>query len=153
MVETVSAVYPDYEKAGRAIEALEVLGFDNKELSVLASESSTETFAAEGTSVGAGAGTAAGAAIAGLAAVGGITATGGVSLLATGPLLTSLVGAGAGGLIGGLIGLGFRKPEAEFIDEKVRKGSVLVGVKTPPERKKEVRALLESTHPEKITEL
>lgn len=167
MSRTVSGLFPNFESAGRAIEALQALGFDNQELSVLTADTTTgdmttkaaesrvtDSNAPEGASVGAGVGSAVGAAVAGLAAVGSVTATGGVGLLATGPLIAGLAGAGvggaAGGLIGGLMGLGFLEKDAKKVDAKVREGSILVDVRTPEHRKKEVEEALEKSKAEQI---
>lgn len=163
MSETVSGIYPSYQAASRAIDALRARGFDNQDFSILASENSAEqeiklqqnTKAPEGASLGARIGSALGAAVAGLTAVGTITATGGIGLLAAGPLVAALAGAGAGGvtggLIGGLVGLGFPETEAKYIDERMGKGYVMLGVSTPAERKSEVKKILEDLDAEKVS--
>jgi len=85
----------------------------------------------EGAAIGAGAGGAAAALAAGLTSVGAI-ATGGAGLLAAGPLIAALAGAGAGaaggGLLGTLIGMGLTEEEAKILDEEIREGGLLVTV-------------------------
>ncbi len=68
------------------------------------------------------------------AVVGGLTgiaamATAGASLLATGPLIAVLTG--AGGVLGGLLGTGFGEEQAKEVDEGLAKGDVLVMVHAP----------------------
>lgn len=59
-------------------------------------------------------------------------------VLAAGPLVAGLAGAGLGAAVGGLVGAlvswGVPPEEAELYAESVRRGSILVGVKTPDER-------------------
>lgn len=59
-------------------------------------------------------------------------------VLAAGPLVAGLAGAGLGAAVGGLVGAlvswGVPQEEAELYAESVRRGSILVGVKTPDER-------------------
>jgi hypothetical protein len=163
MSKTVSAIFPNYKTAAQAMEALRRIGFSDDDFSILAAENSAKkeikveehTKAPEGASIGAGIGGAIGAAMAGLTAVGTITATGGVGLLATGPVVAALAGAGAGGvaggLLGGLIGLGLPETEAKFIDEKVGKGYVMLGVTVEDERKKAATEVLEQCYAEKVS--
>jgi len=59
-------------------------------------------------------------------------------VLAAGPLVAGLAGAGLGAAVGGLVGAlvswGVPQEEAELYAESVRRGSILVGVKTEDER-------------------
>ena len=59
-------------------------------------------------------------------------------VLAAGPLVAGLAGAGIGAAVGGLVGAlvswGVPQDEAELYAESVRRGSILVGVKTEDER-------------------
>ena len=59
-------------------------------------------------------------------------------VLAAGPLVAGLAGAGIGAAVGGLVGAlvswGVPADEAELYAESVRRGSILVGVKTEDER-------------------
>jgi hypothetical protein len=64
--------------------------------------------------------------------VAAITATGGMALLVVGPLLG---GAAAGGVVGGLIGAmmtrGLEPEVADFYDQALQKGQILVAVEAP----------------------
>lgn len=59
-------------------------------------------------------------------------------VLAAGPLVAGLAGAGIGAAVGGLVGAlvswGVPQDEAELYAESVRRGSILVGLKTEDER-------------------
>ncbi len=164
MSKTVSAIYDNHDAARRAIITLRVNGFDESQLSILASECSLDknvqikeaSKAPEGITIGAGIGAAAGAAVAGLTAIGTITLTGGFGLLAAGPIVAAFAGAGAGagagGLIGGLIGLGIPETEAKVIDDELGKGHVMIGVSVSDDAFKEkAKNLLSGTDAEKVT--
>jgi hypothetical protein len=66
-----------------------------------------------------------GAVIAAITAITGMI-TGGASLLAAGPIVAVI--AGAGGLLGGLLGAGFTENEAQAIDNAIQNGKVLIVV-------------------------
>lgn len=162
--ETISALYKDQASAQAAIEQLDVNGFDRSTISLMIADNSAgkssvkieaNTKAPEGISIGASAGAIAGAAIAGLTTVGAIVTTGGAALLASGPIIAALagagVGAGAGGVIGGLVGLGMPETEAKFVDEYLGTGHVLVGISADREDREKIRDILEASHPEKVT--
>lgn len=162
-IKTVSAIYSNPTSAKIAIDLLRANGFKDGELSILASESSIEknieieenTKAPEGISLGASVGGAVGATIAGLTAIGTVTLTGGASLLAAGPIVASLAGAGAGatagGVIGGLIGMGIPETEAKIINERLGSGNVLIGINTSDQQKNETKKLLERSGAEQVT--
>jgi hypothetical protein len=141
----ISALYTEPADADRAYRGLIAAGFVPSDISVLMSETtrgkhfSGENFAiegntkaAEGAATGGVIGGTIGAIAAGLVAVGAL-AIPGVGLLAAGPLVAALAGAGAGaavgGLTGGLIGLGFPEHEAKLYSERIAKGAILVGVR------------------------
>jgi hypothetical protein len=87
--------------------------------------------APEGAATGAATGGILGAIIAGLTAVGSVVVPG-VGLLAAGPIVAALAGAGAGGaaggLVGALVGAGLPEHEAKVYTEHVEKHAILVGV-------------------------
>ncbi|HTE06324.1 MAG TPA: hypothetical protein VK824_09025 [Planctomycetota bacterium] len=136
----ISALYTEPFDADRAYRGLIAAGFAPADISVLMSETTRgkhfaiegNTKAAEGAATGGVIGGAVGAIAAGLVAVGAL-AVPGVGLLAAGPLIAALAGAGAGaavgGLSGGLIGLGFPEHEAKLYSERIAKGAILVGVR------------------------
>ena len=140
MSDMVTGIFKTTYQASDAIERLHAAGISRHDVSVLTSDSNREgAFAVktgskmgDGAAIGAGVGGATLAVIAGLTAVGAI-ATGGLGVLAAGPIVAALAGAGAGaaagGLVGGLIGWGIPEHEAKFYEGKIKEGGVLVGVK------------------------
>lgn len=164
MSHTISALYKDHGAAQAAIDQLTLYGFDRSDISLVVAENGfgkntvkleENTKAPEGVAIGATAGAVAGAALAGLTTVGAVVTTGGAALLAAGPIISALagagVGAGAGGVIGGLIGLGMPETEAKYVDEYLGRGHVLVGVAIEKKDEEKVKKLLNSAHPEKVT--
>jgi hypothetical protein len=139
MATFVSAIFHDRAHAENAGDALVRAGFRRDDISLLLSADAqarhfgvtTGSRAGEGAAIGATTGGAIGALVMGLAAVGSI-AVPGVGLLAAGPLVAALAGAGAGGatgsLVGALVGSGIPEHEAELYGSRIEQGALLVGV-------------------------
>jgi len=118
----VFGIYPDYSRVEGAVEALQMAGFRNTDISVLfPDKAGTKDFAheqhtkaPEGAATGATIGGVIGAVAAGLVAL-GIIAVPGLGLVAAGPIVATLAGLGAGGAVGGFIGAlaGMGIPEYE----------------------------------------
>jgi hypothetical protein len=138
-MNTVTGIFTKATQAKDAFAELEDRGFHRDRVSALMSDQTKgRAFTIEKTSK-AGAGAAIGgsltglaAAIAvGLAAVGSLTIPG-INLVAVGPIVAALTGAGvgaaAGGLIGALIGLGIPEYEAKIYEKKIKEGGVLIAV-------------------------
>lgn len=149
----VTGIFENGDDAAAAIAALTARGISRDAINVLAGEDAKieafgvrkKSHAGEGAAIGAGTLGTVGALVAGFTAVGAI-ATGGIGLLAAGPIVAALAGAGAGaatgGVLGGLIGLGIPEHEVKFFENSVSKGSVLVGVKTAGADAGEIRRIL-----------
>lgn len=88
--------------------------------------------ALEGTGAGAMIGGAVGAVAAAVATVGTSVLIPPLGIIVAGPVVAALAGAGAGGaaggLVGTLVGAGMSEYRAKRIDERLRKGGVVVGV-------------------------
>lgn len=135
----VIGIFNTPELAEHVMHELLRKGFEQEQMGLLMNEQvGGERFVLRSTSkasetggAGALAGGVLGAVAAGLAAVTSI-AIPGLGLVAAGPLLAALAGAGAGaatgGLVGALVGLGMNRQEAEMLDQGVRGGDVMVGV-------------------------
>jgi len=86
-----------------------------------------------------------------------VIATGGIGLLAAGPIVAALAGAGAGaaagGLVGALVGWGIPDHHIKFYKDALEKGSVLLGVKAPARRRDWVRDTIKSFGSEDATTL
>ena len=131
-----AAVFATVERAERAVSALLSAGFSVAEITVVCSDETKERYfrpfeheqpAGTNTPLAATVGGAIGASIFGLTAVGAGIATGGVALIAA--------GGGAmwfGGMIGGFIGAmltrGFEHEAANYYDQAVSAGKILVAV-------------------------
>ncbi|HEY3066346.1 MAG TPA: hypothetical protein VGL09_11185 [Methylomirabilota bacterium] len=137
MATTVVALFEDRREAEVAVQELVDAGFRHGDLSVIASNigDGVETVADE-SGRGAGIGIGAGAVLGGfgglLAALGTLAIPGVGPVLAAGPLLAALTGAGigaaAGGLIGALVDVGVSAADAEKYAAGIRGGGALVVV-------------------------
>lgn len=149
MAQVITGLFENGTQASAAIAQLEMKGIPSKDISLVASEGfDKESFGIEessklpeGAAIGAGSGGAVGALVLGMTAVGTI-ATGGVGLLAAGPIVAALAGAGAGaaagGVIGGSIGAFIPEDEVKFYEDAIEKGSVLIGVEYDDKDRKEM---------------
>jgi hypothetical protein len=123
-----------------AVDALRTDGFRNTDVSVLFSDQKgTQDFAVEkntkapeGTAAGATTGVLIGGVLGWLAGLGGLAIPGVGPLIAAGPMVAALAGAGVGGAVGGiagaLIGMGIPEYEAKRYEGRVRDGGILVSV-------------------------
>jgi len=142
--KTVVALFDDMTQANRAVEELDRAGVPRNDISLIAGNESgryqnyltrdDEGKTGKGAATGAGAGAAIGG---GLGLVAGLTALaipGFGPIIAAGPIAAALTGAGigaaAGGLIGGLRNAGVPESDARYYAEGVKRGGVLVTVRT-----------------------
>ncbi len=137
----VTATFKTRGAAASAIDRLCDSGFLQDNISMLVSDQTRGsefvlkegTKAEEYTSVGAQAGGAFGA-LAALLMSASIIPTAGLSLVAIGPVFATLVGLGAGGLAGGLLGalsgMGVPEHEAKLYEKDIKDGKILIAVKT-----------------------
>ena len=131
--------FEDRDSAERAVARLRDAGYDRDQIGFAAHDDDGRTVLVEehGNSAGSGAlggvvtGAAAGGALAwlGLAAIPAIG-----PFIAAGAIGTTLIGAGAGaltgGILGGLLGLGIPRHRAEYHEQQLRSGRSLVSVRT-----------------------
>ena len=144
-----AGVFKDLVQANRVIARLVAAGFTKEQITVIAPEAHRGRFEQyrrelpSGSHTGSTAvgGAAIGALIGGLAALGGIVATGGSALLIAGPLLGT--GAGAGTFIGAMMSRGFEHETANYYDQALQKGNILIAVHDDTEHKKERLAVAE----------
>jgi len=141
-MKTVTAVFDTRAQAVAAVDALHASGFRRDRVSVVMTESldsprspaeALGQHAAEGAGVGAAMG-----GVLGFAALGLVSLVPGVGLIAAGPLVAALIGAGAGGaagtLTGALVGAGLTDVEAARSEQWIAKGGALVAVDVEDER-------------------
>lgn len=122
------------------VDRLKLAGFNNSDISVLLPDASGNqnfahqkgTKAPEGVSTGATGGLALGGVLGWLAGVGALAIPGVGPLVAAGPILAAITGAGVGGALGGiaggLIGMGIPEYEAKRFETHVRDGGFLMSV-------------------------
>jgi hypothetical protein len=136
--DTVVGVFADHDDARAAIRSLQDAGFTEEQIGVastdpegpLVSGELDENYAGEGAVAGAVAGAGVGALwgmgiLAGvLPAIGPAIAGGTLGIL----LSSAAAGAGTAGLVGGLMGLGLSKEEAEYYETEMKAGRAVVTV-------------------------
>jgi hypothetical protein len=132
-------VFESYRAAENAVAALAASGFPREAISVICPTCSADQFpraervdpAGSHTKSAAAAGGVIGSLLGGLTAVIGVAATGGMGLLAAGPLLgATATGGVAGAFVGAMLTRGFEPEIADFYDQALSKGQILVAVDT-----------------------
>jgi heat induced stress protein YflT len=157
-MKTVVGLFEYYQDAERAVNELNNRGFGKTDISVAARDralqdqviGSKEQAVAESAGAGAIGGTAVGGIAGLLVGIGALTIPGIGPVLAAGPLAAAIgstlagagIGAAAGGLIGALVGLGIPEEDAHFYAEGVKRGGVLVTVRTSDDRAHEALRIL-----------
>lgn len=129
-------VFATVEEAERAVMGLLDAGFDKEQITVICSDESKERYFTEFehqepagtfTSAAALAGGAIGALLGGLPVIGVAIATGSVVLWVAGPALAGAFGL-AGGLVGAMATRGIEKEIANYYQQAVLDGQILVAV-------------------------
>ncbi len=165
-MKTIVGLYDNMHDAEEAITDLVQAGFDRSDISLMATDRWSEGVDGDGMGVvtsdgepvatietdtapaadqmasDVATGAVTGGVVGGVAGVllglGVLAIPGFGPVLAAGPLVAGLAGAGLGAAVGGLVGAlvswGVPEDEAELYAEGVRRGSILVGVKTADER-------------------
>jgi hypothetical protein len=139
--KNVVGVFDTEQEAIAAIDELLKRGYSKNEISVIGKHVdhvTGETGAAveESAATGAIAGGALGGVTGLLAGAGALAIPGIGPLIAAGPIAASIVGAvtgaGLGGLTGALVGMGIPDEEAEFYENSIKEGKILVLVEKRP---------------------
>jgi len=141
MSNSVIALYPDFESARRAVEALVDAGFKRDHISIVANDADQKyasEFKASGNDdddVKSGQGARFGAVVGGLIGLGVALIPGIGPVLAAGPLAAAVMtgigvaaGAATGGVAAGLIDLGMPEEDAQKYAEGIRQGGTLVTI-------------------------
>ena len=136
----VFGIYRDRLSVENAVDTLRQQEFRNTDISVLFPENEgTKDFAAkkatkapEGATAGATSGAVIGGGLGWLAGIGALAIPGIGPLIAAGPIVALLAGAGAGGAIGGitgaLVGMGIPEYEAKRYEGRIKEGGILLSV-------------------------
>jgi hypothetical protein len=138
--KAVFGIYDSRAEVERAVDALKLDGFVAHDISVLLPDKkgsqefahTKNTKAPEGAATGASTGVVIGGALGWLVGIGALAIPGVGPLIAAGPIVSALAGAGIGGTFGGisgaLIGLGIPEYEAKRYEGIVREGGILLSV-------------------------
>lgn len=133
-------IFKSRSSAENCLTTLVNNGFQNNDISILASDPNTtkelatekHTKAPEGVTTGATTGGIVGGAIGLLAGIGTIAIPGVGPLIAAGPIMATLAGIGAGaatgGIVGALVGMGIPEYEAKRYEGHVHDGGILISV-------------------------
>lgn len=144
-----AAIFSRLPEADRAVHRLLESGFTKDQITVICSDEAIEEHfkefehqkqAGAETGTGVAAGGAIGATLGGFGALVGLTATGGVGLVVAGGLLTAGI---AGPFIGAMMTRGLEKEMADFYDQAVARGKILVGVEDHSERRHDALLIAE----------
>jgi len=129
-------VFVQLSSADRAVEELIRAGFPAERVSVICPDGKCEDTVRDDVEHEDPAGShtvqggVIGATLGGLSAVAGVAASGGIGLLVAGPLLGA--GAVAGGFIGAMATRGMEPEIADYYDQALGRGRILVAVDTEP---------------------
>jgi hypothetical protein len=136
--KAVFGVYATRAAVEEAADALVQAGFESSDISVLLPENlgskaigmEKATKAPEGAATGAGSGAILGGTLGLLAGIGALAIPGVGPLIAAGPIMATLAGAGIGGAVGGvtgaLVGMGIPEYEAKRYEGRLQKGGILL---------------------------
>jgi|SRR5690606_29560835 len=145
----VIATFDSSTNAEAALDHLFAQGFGTSEVAVLVADRSRGRHFAidakhkfpEGAALGGVIGGLAGALAAGISAASGVV-IGGLEPMAGSSIIAAFAGAGAGGLlgwlIGGLAGLGFDEHEAKLVEGQSKDGHIVLGVRAEDQSKAEI---------------
>ena len=140
--KVVLGIYKTRLEVERSIDALKLEGYLSSDISVLMPDSagsqglahSKGSKAPEGAATGAGTGAIIGGTLGLLAGIGALAIPGVGPLIAAGPIMAAMAGAGVGGAVGGiggaLIGLGIPEYEAKRYEGLIKDGGILLSVHT-----------------------
>ena len=159
MIKTVVGSFDNFAAASKVAASLMAAGFMQSDINVIANNTARAEqvpgTTREGTadaddSGNAAAGALTGGAISGAAGLAislmGLAIPGIGPILAAGPIVTALAGAGAGavagGLIGGLTEIGVPENDANYYAESVRRGGALVTVRADGDRVDEAEDIM-----------
>jgi hypothetical protein len=138
--KSVFGIYKTQAAAEHAVDSLKTSGFSSSDISVLMPKSDSthdfahkkETKAPEGAATGVTTGAILGGGLGWLVGIGSLAIPGVGPLIAAGPIMAALAGAGVGGALGGvtgaLVGMGIPEYEAKRYEGIVKDGGILLSV-------------------------
>lgn len=168
MAKVVVGLYNDMDVAQAALRDLVDAGFRRDDISLLtrgareeegregAVRREEDDRAGEGAGMGAGAGAVVGGLGGLLVGLGTLLLPGLGLVIAAGPIVATIIGAGigagVGALVGALIGMGIPEEEAQYYAEGVRRGGVLVSVEAAEEEVDRASGILARHNPVDVRE-
>jgi hypothetical protein len=162
MNPTITRTYDRYVDARGAVHAVKEVGVLDEDISVVANSDHPDADAVDdikgetstagagagvGATLGGGAGLLAGLGLMAVPGVGPIVAAGWLASTAAGAVAGAITGAAAGGIVDALTDDGVPETEAQAYAEAVRRGGILLSVKTTPENEADVIAALDNNRP------
>lgn len=174
MAQMVLGIMPNREHANMAIDDLQERGYNPKDMSIIVKDGENEDITtttgagekvATGTVTGATTGGIVGALAGLLVGVGALAIPGFGAVLIAGPIAAALgltgaaattvsgaiTGILAGGLVGALVNLGVPEREAKIYEEKLKQGSVLLGVPVEAQNRDEVMSILKNHFADQVS--
>ena len=159
MAKTVLGVFDNIDQAQKAADELERRGFDKKQISVIAKESSARGnqgredrskgddrdrggAMTQGVSQGVTTGGVIGGAAGLLAGIGALAIPGIGPVVAAGPIAARLAGAATGGLAGGLVDWGIPEDTGRKYEDKVKEGKIVTALKSDDTKVQEAADIL-----------
>lgn len=164
-METVVGLFREYEDADRLVHALGEIGYTSEDISVVGRRYILQKHVdedynpvSEAAADGALGGGIVGGLVGLLAGLSALVIPGIGPVLTAGALATALgttaagagLGAASGGLLGALVGLGVPEEDVHFYAEGIKRGGILVIVRTDAARAPEVRRLMLDMNAEKM---
>ncbi|RWH47110.1 hypothetical protein [Mesorhizobium sp.] len=142
-MQTITALFDDYDDAADAVGELESMGVPPSDLSIIANNADGRhsSAAAEDAASGAGIGAVVGGA-GGLATGLGAIAIPGVGPVVAGAAAGAVVGGAAGGIIGSLTDGGVSEGDAHIYAEGIRRGGTLVTARVEDDLARQAQAIL-----------
>lgn len=150
MAKTVLGVFDSSDQAEKAADELQRRGFDRKEISIVAKESSArggregrgDTTMGSDISGGVATGGAIGGAAGLLAGVGALAIPGIGPLVAAGPIAAALSGAVTGGIAGGLSDWGIPEESGRRYEDRVKEGKIVAAVRSNDDKVEDAADIL-----------
>jgi hypothetical protein len=168
MTKTIVGLYDDLSKVRSVVEELVAKGVAQDDISLMLGDpdqqyttgletiETSKSEAAEGAAVGAVGGAMLGGLGGILLGLGALAIPGLGPVIAAGPIVAGLLGAGlgaaTGGLVGSLVGLGIPEEEAVYYTEGVRRGGLLVVVNADEHQVDDVADIMRRHNPINLEE-
>lgn len=138
----ITAIFRDQVSAELAYQCVSERGYDERDIDLIMSDETHKRFFSNGATsrfephkaTEAGLGDNTGTISAAVTAIGTSLVIPGVGLVIAGPAAAVLTGAGAGGLVGALIGRGVPEERVEHYEQEIKDGGILIGVQTQSDR-------------------